>query len=431
MGMGSELIVSAVAVILLLLVSGFFSGSETALTAASRALIHRMSSEGDRRAKIVEKLIGNRERLIGGVLLGNNLVNILASAIATSVFINLFGDAGVAYATLAMTALVLIFAEVLPKTYAISNPDRTALSVGPFLAIIIGLLSPVVTTVQKIVRGMLHVVGIDIDDEREVLSAHEELRGALDLQVQEGGMVKHERDMLGGILDLTQVEVDEIMVHRQNMIMIDADQPPQKIVDQILASPFTRMPLYRGDTDNIIGIIHAKDVLRAVSKPEAKIEDLDIEALAGDPWFVPETTTLREQLNAFRARRAHFALVVDEYGALMGLVTLEDIIEEIVGEISDEHDPYVRGVRPQRDGSIVVEGTVTIRDLNRQFDWSLSDEWATTVAGYVIHESRTIPDVGQVFSFDGFRFEILRRHHNQVTLIRIKPPAPVKRAAQS
>ena len=429
--MGSQLIISSVAVILLLLVSAFFSGSETALTAASRALVHRMSSEGDRRARIVERLIGNRERLIGGVLLGNNLVNILASAIATSVFINLFGDAGVAYATLAMTALVLIVAEVLPKTYAISNPDRAALSVGPFLAIIIALLSPIVSGVQKIVRGLLHLVGIDIAAEREVLSAHEELRGALDLQVQEGGIVKHERDMMGSILDLTQVEVDEIMVHRQNMIMIDASQPQQKIVDQILASPFTRMPLYRGDTDNIIGIVHVKDVLRAISKPDTKIDDLDIEALASEPWFVPETTTLREQLDAFRQRRAHFALVVDEYGALMGLVTLEDIIEEIVGDISDEHDPFARGVRPQRDGSIVVEGTVTIRDLNRQFDWNLSDEWATTVAGYVIHEARTIPDVGQVFSFNGFRFEILRRHRNQVTLLRIKPPVPIKRLAQA
>ena len=427
--MSSELIVSGIVVLFLILISAFFSGSETALTAVSRALVHRLASEGDRRAKIVERLVGNRERLIGGVLLGNNLVNILASAVATSVFIDLFGNAGVAYATLAMTALVLVFAEVLPKTYAISSPDRTALSVGPFLAIIIALLSPVVITVQKLVRGLLHVFGIDIDAEREVLSAHDELRGALDLQVQEGGMVKHERDMLGGILDLTSVEVDEIMVHRQNMVMIDADLPAAKVVEQILASPFTRMPIYRGDTDNIIGILHAKDVLRAISKPGTRIEDLDIEALSGEPWFVPETTTLREQLNAFRRRRAHFALVVDEYGALMGLVTLEDIIEEIVGDISDEHDPHVRGVRPQRDGSIVVEGTVTIRDLNRQFDWNLSDEWATTIAGYVIHEARAIPDVGQVFSFNGYRFEILRRHRNQVTLLRIKPPEKPQKAA--
>ncbi|HKJ73256.1 MAG TPA: HlyC/CorC family transporter [Alphaproteobacteria bacterium] len=418
--MSSELIISSVSVLLLILISAFFSGSETALTAVSRALIHRLSSEGDRRARIVERLTGDRERLIGGVLLGNNLVNILASAIATSVFIDIFGNAGVAYATLAMTALVLVFAEVLPKTYAISSPDRTALSVGPFLTVIIALLSPVVKTVQQIVRMMLHIFGIDIDAEREVLSAHEQLRGALDLQVQEGGMIKHERDMLGGILDLTQVEVDEVMVHRQNMVMIDADQTQQRIVEQILASPFTRIPLYRGDTENIIGILHAKDVLRAISKPGVKVEDLDFEALASEPWFVPETTTLREQLNAFRRRRAHFALVVDEYGALMGLVTLEDIIEEIVGDISDEHDPLARGIRPQRDGSVVVEGTVTIRDLNRQFDWNLSDEWATTIAGYVIHEARAIPDVGQVFSFSGFRFEILRRHRNQVTLLRIK-----------
>jgi Mg2+/Co2+ transporter CorB len=215
------------------------------------------------------------------------------------------------------------------------------------------------------------------------------------------------------------------------MVMIDADLPPQKIVEQVLASPFTRMPVYRGDTDNIIGVIHAKDMLRAISKPGARADDLDIEALSSEPWFIPETTTLREQLNAFRQRRAHFALVVDEYGALMGLVTLEDIIEEIVGDIADEHDIQARGIRPQRDGSVVVEGTVTIRDLNRQFDWSLSDEWATTIAGYVIHEARAIPDVGQVFSFGGFRFEILRRHRNQVTLLRITPPESPEKAASA
>jgi len=248
-----------------------------------------------------------------------------------------------------------------------------------------------------------------------------ELRGAIEVHATQDE-VREERRMLRSILELGDVEVGEVMTHRKNMVTLDADLPPEDIVDQILGSPYTRIPLWRNDHDNIIGVVHAKDVLRAIRALGGEVNKLDVSELASKPWFIPDSTTLLEQLEAFKARREHFALVVDEYGALMGVVTLEDILEEIVGDIVDEHDISVAGVRPQTDGSFVVDGTVTIRDLNRQFEWRLPDDQATTIAGLLLHESRQIPTAGQVFRFHGFRFEVVRRHRNQITSIRLTPP---------
>jgi Mg2+/Co2+ transporter CorB len=421
--MTGALIFSILAIVVLLLLSAFFSGSETALTASSRARIHHLAQRGNRRARTVDMLTDQRDRLIGAILLGNNLVNILASALATSVLIGLVGDAGVAYATVIMTALVLIFAEILPKTYAIHHADRTALAVAPIVRVVVVLLAPITRASQVIVRSLLRLLGADIGKGRSRIAAAEELRGTIDLHSREGQIVKHERDMLGSILDLSELEVSDIMVHRKNMEMIDADQRPGKIVEQVLRSPYTRIPLWRGETENIIGVLHVKDLLRAVQSHEGDLDRLKIVDLAAAPWFVPETTTLATQLNAFLRRHSHFAIVVDEYGALMGLVALEDILEEIVGEIEDEHDITVSGVRREPDGSYVVRGSVSIRDLNRRLDWQLPDEEAATVAGLVIHEARVIPEVGQIFTFHGFKFEILRRQRNQVTSLRITPPS--------
>ena len=408
-------------IFLLLAFSAFFSGSETALTAASRARMHRLAEQGDARASLVLKLIENRERLIGAILLGNNLVNILASSLATSVFLIFFGDAGVVYATLVMTALVLVFSEVLPKTYAIINTDRVAILVALPIRLVVLIFAPVTATVQFIVRRTLRLFGGDITDTRDVLSAHEELRGAIDLHHREGGVVKRDRDMLGGILDLQELAVEEIMVHRKNMVMVDASQSTAEIVDQVLASPHTRIPLWKDNPENIVGVLHAKDLLRALAAAKGELDKIDILGIAAKPWFVPETTSLQDQLNAFLRQKSHFALIVDEYGALMGLVTLEDILEEIVGEITDEHDIEIPGIRPQADGSVVVDGTASIRDLNRAMDWDLPDDEANTIAGLVIHEAQTIPEVGQIFSFYGYKFEITRRQRNQIQGLRITP----------
>lgn len=417
------------AIVLLLLFSAFFSGSETALTAASRARMHHLAEEGNKRARTVLKLTEDRERLIGAILLGNNLVNILASALATSLFLALFGDAGVVYATLVMTAVVLIFAEVAPKTFAITNTDRVALTVARPLRLLTVLFGPVTAAVQFIVRHSFRLFGLNVDDSQQVLSAHEELRGAINLHHHEGSVVKIDRDMLGGILDLRDLEVSDIMVHRKNIAMIDATQPNSEIISQALASPHTRIPLWRDEQENIVGILHAKDLLRALSGAGWQPDAIDILSIAIKPWFVPDTTTLQDQLNAFLRQKTHFALVVDEYGALMGLITLEDILEEIVGDISDEHDIEVAGARAQPDGSVIVNGSVPIRDLNRAFDWALPDDEATTIAGLVIHEARTIPEVGQAFTFHDFRFEILRRHRNQIAQIRINMVRSTKAGA--
>ncbi|WP_029007904.1 HlyC/CorC family transporter [Azospirillum halopraeferens] len=430
--MDPTLWLSVGAIVVLLALSGFFSGSETALTAASRPRMHQLEQEGNARAGLVNRLRERKERVIGAILLGNNLVNILASALATSVLINLFGDSGVAYATLGMTVLVVVFSEVMPKTYTLNHADRSALAVARPIAALVWLFGPVTAAVGWIVAAMFRLFGADI---RQVAvgSSAEELRGAIELHrgedsaEQEDEEVRHERAMLRSILDLAEVEVSEIMTHRRNVVMIDATLPPARIADEVLASPFTRLPLWKDETDNVIGVLHAKALLREVRARGGNLDELDVTQIAARPWFIPDTTTLFDQLQAFRQRREHFALVVDEYGSLMGVVTLEDILEEIVGDISDELDARVAGVRPQPNGAYIIDGWVTLRDLNRQFEWRLPDDKASTIAGLVLYEARRIPQVGQVFTFYGFRFEILRRQRNQITVLRVTPPPELRR----
>ena len=419
--MTTEIAISIGAIGLLIALSSFFAGSETALTAASRPRIHHLAGAGDRRARAVARLIDDRERLIGAVLLGNNAVNILASALATSVLISFVGDAGVAYAAIGMTLIILVFAEVLPKTYAIRDADRVALRVAPVLGPIVWLLSPVVGAVRLVVSATLGAAGAS-QGPRTASAAEEELRGTIALQAEEGAMVKHERDMLHSILDLEDVEVGAVMTHRKTMEMIDGDAAPANILDQVVRSPYTRLPVWQGEPDNIVGVLHAKDLLRAVHANLADPGRLDVMAIVSEPWFVPETTPLDEQLDAFRRRRTHFAFIVDEYGSLMGLVTLEDIIEEIVGEIADEHDIAGGEVVERPDGSFLIPGTAAIRDLNRQYDWDLPDEEAATIAGLVLHEAQEIPEIGESFSLYGFTFEVRTRKRNQITRLRVIPP---------
>jgi Mg2+/Co2+ transporter CorB len=413
------IILTAGTILLLILISAFFSGSETALTAASRARMHALEQDGSARAKLVSRLIGNPERLIGAILLGNNLVNILASVLATSLFLSVFGETGLVYATLTMTALVLIFGEVMPKTYAITNPDRAALAVAPAIRLAVALFGPVTNLVQMIVSLLLRPFGRNVAEGTAVLSAHEEIRDTIDLHHKEGGVVKTDRDMLGGVLDLMALEVEDVMIHRTGMNTINADDAPEEIVNQALSSPYTRLPLWQGQPENIVGILHAKTLLKAIHETGGDLSKLDPLAISTPPWFVPDTTSLRAQLNAFLRRKGHFALVVDEYGEVQGLLTLEDILEEIVGEITDEHDELESGVRPLGDGSVQVDGSVPTRDLNRTMDWDLPEEEATTVAGLVIHKSQTIPQPDQAFTFDGFRFEVLRRHRNKIASLKI------------
>ena len=432
-------------IVLLLVCSGFFSSSETALTAASRVRMHAAEKEGDKRASVVQRLMNMRERLLGGILLGNNLVNILASMLTATLFGNLFGDSALALAgaTAFMTALILIFAEVLPKTYAISQPDKLALVVARPIALIVKVLAPIVILVQIIVNFVLRVFGVDTN--ASAWTAADEIKGAVDLHLQEGGVAKRARDQIYGVLEIGELAVEDVMIHRSNMSMVDVDEPVDDILKAVLASGHSRVPVYSGDPDNVLGIIHVKDLLAAFAKAGAgkaangksangkagAVADLDIRKVVRDAWFVPETTSVVKQLRAFQAKREHFALVVDEYGALMGVVTLEDILEEIVGDIQDEYDEELDGVKRLKEGGATVRGDIAIRDLNRAMDWKLPDDEAVTIAGLVIHESQTIPEAGQTFAYHGYRFEILSRERNQIKRLRVrKTHEPDQRRAQ-
>jgi Mg2+/Co2+ transporter CorB len=411
---------SILAILVCLLLSFFFAGSETALMAFSRARMLRLEKTGNRRAGVVNRLLETRERLIGALLLGNNAVNILASSLATSVFLLWFGDVGVIYATVVMTVLVVVFAEVLPKTAAINDADRIALMAARPIDWVVRLLGPVLTAIETVVRWVLKLIGVRTNDEH-LLSAHEELRGAVDLLHKEGIVGKLDRDMFGGLLDLRDLNVSDVMIHRTEMITVNVDDSPEAVVAAVLAAPVTRVPLWRESSENIVGVLHAKDLLRAVQAADGDLAKVDIASLARPPWFVPDIRPLSEQLKAFRRRKTHFALVVDEYGEVMGIVTLEDILEEIVGDISDEHDITVSGCALQPDGSLTVDGAVPIRDVNRLMDWSLPDNEATTIAGLVIHEARAIPEAGQSFTFHGFRFRVLKKERNRITALHIVP----------
>nr|WP_321509120.1 HlyC/CorC family transporter [uncultured Celeribacter sp.] len=419
---------TAAAIAALLIMSGFFSGSETALTAASRGKLRSQADKGEKGAERALSVTEDSERLIGSVLLGNNLVNILATSLATALFTKLFGPNGVPLATLIMTLLVLIFAEVLPKTYAITNPETAAARVAGPIAMIVLVFAPIVSFVRLLVRGLLHLFGVKTDPDAGVLAVKEEIAGAIALGHVEGVVQKEDRDRLLGALDLGERTVEEIMLHRSKIEMIDADLAPVEVLDYCIRSPHTRLPLYRGDRDNIIGVLHTKDLLRAVNthiSGEGRsrvIEDFDVAGVAMKPYFVPETTTLDDQMRQFLKRHTHFALVVDEYGALQGLITLEDILEEIVGEITDEFDTSEAvPVRSKDTGEWVVDGGITIRDFNRSTECNLPDEEANTMAGLVIHEAQTIPNPGQVFSFHGYRFEVVARKDNRITKLKIRP----------
>ncbi|MBD3786990.1 MAG: HlyC/CorC family transporter [Sphingomonadales bacterium] len=420
---------TAGAILLLLLASAFFSGSETALTAASRAKLRARADKGDRGAETALHVTEDNERLIGAILLGNNVVNILSASLATALLTRIFGQSGVALATLVMTLLVLIFAEVMPKTYSIANPETVASRVARPIRALILILSPIVAVVRVIVRGIMFAFGRRTDADQHMFSIHDEIAGALAIGASEGTVDKEDRDRLLGALDLGSRTVEEIMLHRSQIEMLDAEADPGEVLSLMLSSPHTRMPLYKGERENVVGVLHSKDLLRAVERflrsGDGKLDsvsDLDLMKVAMKPYFIPETTPLDEQMREFLKRRTHFALVVDEYGDLKGLLTLEDIIEEIVGEISDEFDPKAeRQVKPTGTGDYMVEGSVTIRDLNRETDWSLPDDEANTIAGLVIHEAQTIPEVGQVFSFHGFRFEVVERKDNRITKLRIRP----------
>lgn len=427
--MSLEIILILSAIVVLIGLSAFFNLSETSLTAASRARMHAMAEEGNRAARRVNAILREPEKMIGSVLLGNTLVDVLAAALASNLAVSLFGEVGVAYATASVTLLIVIFAAVLPKTYALAFADEVALFIARPMRLTINLLQPATKAIEIVVRQLLKLTPTERDDQANILAAHEELRGTIELSQKEGAVARHDADMLGGVLDLRDLQVLDIMVHRTKMDTINADDPPEKVLDEVLKAQYTRIPLWKDEPENIVGVLHTKDLLAALGRANWDVAKLDIMSFAAPPWFVLDTSSVKTQLNQFLKRKAQMALVVDEYGEVQGLLTLEDILEEIVGQIADEHDTNESAIRPQADGTVNVDGTVPIRDLNRHMDWNLPDEEATTIAGLVIHEAQTIPEPGQAFTFYGYRFEILRKSRNKITALRVKPLAAVAKGA--
>ena len=408
------------AVLLLVIVSALLSASEAVLTGPSRARLHTREGEDDARAGLVTRLLERPERIVGTVLFGNTLVRILAAALMTAFLVDLYGGLGIAYAAVAMTVAIVVFADVLPKTYALAYPERTARIVAPFMRVAVAVLSPATNALAFLVRQALKLTPTKLDDAANILAAHREIRGAIELQTLEGGVARTDAHMLGGVLDLGELEVSDIMVHRTKMQTFDVADAPRDIIDEVLRSQYTRVPLWKDEPENIVGVLNTKDLLGALARVGWDIEKIDIMSMAATPWFVPDTTSLKDQLNQFLKKKAQMALVIDEYGDVQGLVTLEDILEEIVGQITDEHDAAEVHIRPQADGTVNVDGTVPIRDLNRHMDWDLPDDEATTIAGLVVHEAQLIPEPGQVFTFHGYRMEILRRSRNKITAVRIQ-----------
>lgn len=408
--------------ILLLTMSALISAAETSMTAASRGRMHQLERDGDQPARRVNKLIANQETMIGAILLSNNVINIFASVVTTQVLGAAFpGWLGTAIATAVMTVLVVVFSEILPKTIAIARADDTARALSVPTTWVVRIFGPLADGAQWIVRQTLRPFGIRLDAGTDVLAAHEEIRGAVEYHHSEGLVETRDRYMLGGVLDLAEMDVSEVMVHRRSMETVSGEQSAREIVAETLASQHSRVPIYRGDPENVVGVLHVKDLLREMTARDGRIDDLDIESILREPWFIPETTSLKDQLAAFLKKQNHFALVVDEYGGLQGLVTLEDILEEIVGEIEDEHDVVAAGIRPEPDGGVMVEGSVTIRDLNRAMDWDLPDDEAVTVAGLLIHEAQQIPEVGQTYTFHRHRFGVEARKGARITLLRVEP----------
>jgi Mg2+/Co2+ transporter CorB len=407
----------------LIFLTAFFSSTETAISVASKARLHRFLKSGHKSAKVAIMLHEKMGLVISVVLACNTIVNTVIATVGASFLIGIFGDqSGPIISAMIMSPLIWFAGEVLPKMFAIHKPESILLKAAPILNVIFKLFSPVNHIINLLASFVLRISGMT--DKGASDANLDELKGAIDLhQRPDAEDTQDERAMLKSILDLGSVSVNEIMVHRKNVTMINSADVMDDIISQVLSSPFTRIPIWKDSVDNIVGVVHAKVLFRAIRHAEGAMDKLDILKIAQKPWFIPESKPLLDQLKDFQQRREHFANVVDEYGSWLGIVTLEDILEEIVGEISDENDVAFKGVRPQKDNSYIVDGNVTIRDLNRQFEWGLPDENASTIAGLILYQFRLIPTVGQIFTLDGFRFEILRRQRNQIMLLRVIPPA--------
>ncbi len=403
--------------LLLILISGFFSGSETSMMAINRYRLRHLARIGHRGAKAVSSLLERPERLIGLILLGNNFVNILASAIATIIGMRLFGDAGIAIATGALTFIVLIFAEVTPKTIAALNPERFAFPASFMLIPLLKLLYPLVQLINWITNLVLHLFGIDITPEQSDHLSREELRTVVK---EAGGLIpqKHQA-MLTSILDLEQVTVEDIMVPRNEIIGIDIEDEWETILNQITLSQHTRLPVFRDNTEHLLGILHMRDAIHLhASESDDKSELIK---LLRSPLFIPEQTTLNSQLLQFQRLKRRMGLVVDEYGDILGLVTLEDLLEEIVGEFTTDVSDTIPEVQLREDGAYLVAGSANLRDLEKNMGWELPQDGPKTLNGLILEHLEDIPEAGTSMMINGYPIEVTSASDNLVRRVVIFP----------
>ena len=403
--MPEDLLASILIVIFLLLLSGLLSGSETSITSVSKSKIHKLAIRGDKRAQQLLHLIKNKSDFISSLLIGNNFVNILASVLATAILIKYYGDKGILYSTILMSLLIVIFSEVLPKNYALIRPDRFALAMSKYLIVFSKIITPIMLLVKAINWSFFKIMRIDLENKATSKTAREDIRNIINMHEDEGRLLKDEGDMLNAILDLKEITVEKIMTHRKNIYSIDLNNK-NEFFPRISKSSFSRIPVWKENPNNILGLIHAKNVLTNLND-QGQLDITKIKENLIKPWFVPETTKAKDQLNEFIQRKEKLAFVVDEYGELMGLISMEDIIEEIVGNIFDEKDFSTIGIRKIDINTYRIRGDVNIRDINRELDIQIPDTFYSTIAGYIIHETESFPDVGQIFSFGDIRYEIV------------------------
>jgi Mg2+/Co2+ transporter CorB len=398
--------------------AAILSASETAITMASRQKIYQLAKKKDPRAGILVRLQANMNTLISTVVLLNTCLFSGIASLATQMMGTILGKWGVFFASLFVGAFITFYLEVLPKVYAYQFPEKVGLGLAHVINGLKRALHPVTHFMDFVAHKTLRAFGIQPPAQT---TAIEELRGAIDMHTEAEGAFQ-ERAMLRSILDLSQVTVEEIMVHRKRILSFNTQTPLEDLYSKILAAPYTRVPLWRDSPDNVVGVVNLKTLARTLTRADGKGLETPLGDVMAEPWFIPATSTLFAQLQLFRQRRIHQAFVVDEYGSLLGMVTLEDILEEIVGEIGDEHDPVLPGVRIDRNGAYIVQGSVPLRDLYRQYDWDFQEHEASTLAGLILNRMRDIPEVGVVVTIDGFCMKILRRQQHQITLIEVSPP---------
>ncbi|MBN8979239.1 MAG: HlyC/CorC family transporter [Rhizobiales bacterium] len=430
----SSVILNVLIAALLLAANAFFVAAEFALVKSRGYRVKTMVEQNRFGARKLRDIMGNVEAYLACCQLGITMASLglgwVGEPTVAALLAPLLLPLGLSESALHFTSFLagflifsslhIVIGEQVPKTLAIRKPEPVSQWIVYPLHASYLLFYPLNWLLNNAARTILSALRVKEVSHHEVLTGAE-LEGLVGESAEHGGIESGEAEYIQNVFRFGDLTVADVMVHRTAMVMVNADLPPEELVREVLASEYTRIPLWRDKPENIIGVLHAKDLLRAIRTSDGDTSKIDASAIALPPWFVPEMRPVSEQLKAFRRRKTHFALVVDEYGEVEGMVTLEDILEEIVGDISDEHDEAVAGVRVQPDGSVVVDGSVPIRDLNRAMDWHLPDEEATTVAGLVIHEARSIPERGQGFTFHGFRFRVLRRERNRITMLRIGP----------